>query len=150
MNPNYSVIIPVYNAEPFIYKAIESLKNQTYTNIEVIIVDDGSTDNSYDKCKYLIENDHRFKLFHKQNGGVSSARNYGIKKSSGEYISFLDSDDYIDKNCFNRINSIIKKYNPEIVRYNYVSKGILLKQHKYLTNTNILIKKEDYFDFLYI
>lgn len=92
-----SIIVPVFNAQDYITKCIESVLNQTYDCIELILVNDGSTDNSESLC--LNYNDSRIKYFKKDNGGVSSARNFGIKKASGKYIMFLDSDDFLDSNC---------------------------------------------------
>lgn len=95
--PLVSVIVPVYNVEKYIGKCIDSLKKQTYKNFEVIIVDDGSLDTSISIAKEMIGNDQRFKFFTKTNGGLSSARNFGVTFSVGPIISFLDSDDYFDK-----------------------------------------------------
>ena len=90
-----SIIIPVYNSENYISDCLESILAQTYQNIEVIVVDDGSIDNSVNKCKEIQKNDNRVMIIKKKNGGVSSARNTGLKKSSGDYIIFVDSDDII-------------------------------------------------------
>ena len=87
-----SVIIPAYNAEKFIGEAIESVLNQTYKNIEIIVVDDGSKDNTYHIVKQNFGN--QVKLIRKKNGGVSSARNMGVKNAEGEFIAYLDADDY--------------------------------------------------------
>jgi len=96
MNKLVSVIVPVYNSENFIENCINSIINQTYKNIEVILVDDGSTDNSLEFCKKYEST--KVKVFHKENSGVSSTRNYGMEKMNGEYFTFIDSDDYIDSN----------------------------------------------------
>ena len=93
-----SVIVPVYNVEAFIDKCLNSILSQTYKNIEVVLVDDGSTDNSGKKCDEYVKKDSRVKVIHKSNGGLSSARNTGIDNSSGSFLSFIDSDDYIDSN----------------------------------------------------
>lgn len=90
-----SFIIPVYNAENYINKCIDSLLMQTYKNIEIIIVDDGSTDRSFEICTKYQERDSRIKVFRQKNRGVSEARNYGIRQSGGTYIAFVDADDYI-------------------------------------------------------
>lgn len=92
-----SIIIPLYNSEEYISECLFSCMRQTYCNIEIIIVDDGSTDNGYQIVKELSKNDKRIKVYHTKNNGVSSARNLGIEKSSGEYICFIDADDCIDK-----------------------------------------------------
>ena len=95
MNDLISIIIPVYNSSAYLDKCIGSVLMQTYKNIEVILVNDGSADDSFEICQKYAENDHRIKLINKDNGGVSSARNAGIRASSGQYIAFVDSDDTI-------------------------------------------------------
>ena len=93
----FSIIVPIYNVEKYIEKCLQSIKDQTFKNFEVIMVDDGSTDNS-NKIMKLFEKDKRFKSYSKKNGGLSDARNYGIQYTTGDYLLFIDSDDYIDKN----------------------------------------------------
>lgn len=96
-----SVIIPVYNVAPYIKRCVESLLNQTYSNLEIILIDDGSTDDSGKICDTLRENDSRILCFHKKNGGVSSARNLGLEHASGDLIGFVDPDDWVDKKMYN-------------------------------------------------
>lgn len=98
--PTISVVIPVYNVEKYLDQCLDSVLEQTYTDFEVIMVDDGSIDSSHNICKLFAEKDSRFKVYRKENGGASSARNYGLKRAKGEYIYFLDSDDYIEKTAF--------------------------------------------------
>lgn len=93
-----SVIVPIYNVEKYLKRCVESLINQTYKNIEILLIDDGSTDSSAEICNKLEKVDSRIKVYHKENGGLGSARNYGYKYAKGEYILFLDSDDYIELN----------------------------------------------------
>lgn len=93
--PQISIIVPVYNAEMYLDGCIESIVNQTYTNFELILVNDGSKDASKDICNKWEQLDSRIRVFHKSNGGASSARNYGIENSNGEYIMFVDSDDTV-------------------------------------------------------
>lgn len=92
-----SVIIPVYNTENYIGVCLESLVKQTYTNFEVLMIDDGSTDNSGRICQEYTESDSRFHYYRKENGGVSSARNLGIEYSRGDYLTFVDSDDWVEE-----------------------------------------------------
>ena len=92
-----SIIVPVYNSEKYLEKCISSILNQTYKNIEIIIVDDGSKDKSVEICDNFSKNNKNIKVFHKKNEGVSIARNYGISKAKGDYILFIDSDDTIAK-----------------------------------------------------
>lgn len=90
-----SVIVPVYNVEDYLQPCVESIIHQTYKNIEIILIDDGSTDKSGEKCDQLAKTDERVRVYHKINGGLSSARNFGLEKAQGEFIGFVDSDDYI-------------------------------------------------------
>ena len=94
--PKVSVVVPVYNAEKYIDRCIDSILSQTFEDFELILVDDGSPDKSGKICDNYAAKDNRVKVIHKQNGGVSTARNVGIENSTGEYIMFVDSDDYID------------------------------------------------------
>ena len=92
-----SIIIPVYNVEKYLEECIESVINQTYRNLEIILVDDGSTDKCLETCKEYEKRDNRIKVIHQENAGVSVARNVGIDFSTGQYIGFVDSDDFIEK-----------------------------------------------------
>lgn len=97
----YSVVVPVYNVQDYLPRCIESLINQTYSNIEILLIDDGSNDRSPQICDYYANKDDRIRVIHKTNGGLSDARNTGLMCANGEYILFVDSDDYIDINtCF--------------------------------------------------
>lgn len=98
-----SVIIPVYNVESYLPECIESVRNQTHKLLEIILVDDGSTDNSGILCDKYSKTDERIKVIHKANGGLSSARNAGIRKASGEFISFIDSDDWVDNTMLEKL-----------------------------------------------
>ena len=90
-----SIIVPVYNVEKYLEDCVESLLNQTYQNYEIILVDDGSTDSSGKICDIVAESSSKIKVIHKENGGLSSARNTGLRAARGRYIGFVDSDDYI-------------------------------------------------------
>lgn len=108
--PKISVIIPVYNTEKYIEKCLESLAKQTMQDFEVIIVNDGSTDESGRAIKnYMRKTRIKIKYLEKENGGLASARNYGVKRASGKYISFLDSDDYLDENLFSELEKYMNK-----------------------------------------
>lgn len=91
-----SVIVPVYNVEQYLEKCIDSIINQTYKNLEIILIDDGSTDSSGKICDSYAARDKRIKVIHQENGGLAVVRNIGVSAASGEYIMFVDSDDYID------------------------------------------------------
>lgn len=105
-----TVIVPVYNVENYLSRCIESILHQDYTNFELLLIDDGSTDNSGDICEEYKKSDNRIIVFHKKNGGLSSARNYGIENSKGEYISFIDSDDFVAPNYLQVLVDLIIKY----------------------------------------
>ena len=98
--PLVSVIIPVYNVEIYLRECVDSVINQTYKNLEIILVNDGSTDSSGRICDEYAGLDNRVKVIHRQNGGPSKTRNAGLKKATGKYIYFLDSDDYIENDTF--------------------------------------------------
>lgn len=95
-----SIVIPIYNAEDHLQRCVDSVLNQTEKNIEIILVDDGSKDNSIEICKNYLNQDKRVQLIHQENSGVSAARNRGIEQACGEYIGFIDSDDWIEPNMY--------------------------------------------------
>lgn len=109
-----SVIVPVYNVENYLDKCIESIVNQTYKNLQIILVDDGSTDTSPKKCDEWAKKDERIKIVHKKNGGLSSARNAGIDISQGEFLTFVDSDDWIENNFIEELHKAIVVNNADI------------------------------------
>lgn len=92
-----SIIVPVYNVEPYLRQCLDSILGQTFTNFEVLLVNDGSPDSSGDICREYVEKDSRFHYFEKENGGLSDARNYGIERAQGEYLTFIDSDDFVNE-----------------------------------------------------
>ena len=110
-----SVIMPVYKAEEYIYKAVDSILNQTYSNLEVILVDDGSPDNCGKICDEYAEKDSRVKVIHKKNGGQADARNFGIEAASGEFIGFVDSDDYIEPYMYQEMIDYMQQNSLDIV-----------------------------------
>ncbi len=109
-----SVIIPIYNREKFLKKCIESVQTQTLKDIEIICVNDGSADNSLKIIKKYLEKDNRIKLINKKNEGLSAARNDGLEIAQGEYVSFVDSDDWIDSDFLEKLYSAAKKYDADI------------------------------------
>ena len=115
MNVMLSIIVPVYNKEKYLIRSLTSLKNQTFKNFEVIIVDDGSIDNSKDICMDFCFKDSRFKYFYKKNNGVASARNCGLDKAKGKFIGFVDPDDYIDREMYEKLIEKAIKGNFDIV-----------------------------------
>ena len=121
MNPLVSVIIPVYNVEKYLKQCVDSVIGQTYRDLEIILVDDGSTDHSGDMCDKYAEKDYRVKVIHKENGGASSARNIGIAVVSGEYVYMPDSDDYIDTYCIEKLLNCAMENNADLVFFNAYS-----------------------------
>lgn len=116
----FSIIIPVYNVEKYLNECVESVLNQTYKNIEIILVDDGSTDSSPKICDKYAEKDNRIKVIHKENGGLSSARNAGIMAMTGDYVLFLDSDDFWDNMSFlSNTEKVIKNYAVDVIILGY-------------------------------
>ncbi len=107
--PLVSVIVPVYNAEKYLKKCVDSLLSQSYENLEIILSDDGSRDNSLMLCNEFKEKDLRIKVIHNENGGASAARNAGLDIANGNYISFVDSDDYIEKNTVELLLNAVKE-----------------------------------------
>lgn len=120
MKPEISIIIPVYNSSKYIKSCLDSILNQTFKNFEVIIIDDGSTDNSYDILKEYSTKNTSIKLFKNSNHGVSFTRNYGISLAQADYLCFIDSDDWIDENYLENFYNVIQ-LNPEI---DYIVQGI--------------------------
>lgn len=108
-NELISIIVPVYKVEKYLEKCVKSILKQTYTNLEIILVDDGSPDKCGQLCDELSKIDGRIIVFHKENGGLSDARNYGVERANGEYIGFVDSDDYIHESMYEELYKAIKK-----------------------------------------
>jgi glycosyltransferase involved in cell wall biosynthesis len=115
-----SVIIPIYNVGDYLKKCVNSIINQTYKNLEIILVDDGSTDKSGILCDEFAKKDSRIKVIHKQNGGLSDARNCGIEASSGKFIAFIDSDDFIAPDFYEYLLSLQKENNADIAECNFI------------------------------
>ena len=120
MNQVVSIIVPVYNTENFLPRCIDSILGQTYKNIELILVDGGSTDRSYEICSRWSSLDNRVKCFHQKNAGVSAARNKGLEYAQGEYIFFTDADDYLDPICIQHMMIAQERYNADIIVSNAV------------------------------
>ncbi len=119
MSNLYSIIVPVYNVEKYLRECVDSILNQTYTNFEVILVDDGSTDDSPAICDEYAKSDKRVKVIHKENGGLVSARKTGIALATGDYVLNVDSDDYIDVNLLEDADKILAETKAEIFCFGY-------------------------------
>ncbi|MBQ7725912.1 MAG: glycosyltransferase family 2 protein [Clostridia bacterium] len=135
-----SIIVPAYNVENHVQKTIESLLSQTYQNIEIICVDDGSKDHTLDVLQALAEKDGRIKCLHKENAGVTKARQFGIEHAKGEYIGFVDADDILEPDMYERLYVNLKKYQTDISHCGYVidhPDG----SHEFFYNTGRLVRQ---------
>ena len=144
-DPLISVIIPVYKVEKYINRCIDSVINQTYKNLEIILVDDGSPDNCPKICDDYAKKDERIKVIHKENGGLSDARNKGIQQATGKYIGFVDSDDYIDIKMYETLKNTLEKNDADIssckcVRFH---NKLEINQKKY-NNRVVVYTQEEY------
>lgn len=145
-NPKVSIIVPAYNTEKYINKCLTSLINQTYKNIEIIVVNDGSTDNTNEIVENFAYSDDRIKLFNIENSGVSNARNFAIKNSTGNYIAFVDSDDYISSNYIEIMLSCALENNLDLVCCNFqkISENKTQKKYKIKKVKTKIYNKTEY------
>ena len=145
-----SIVVPVYNKEKDVKKCINSLVRQSYRDIEIVIIDDGSTDNSYDICNKYAKRDSRVKVFAKENEGVEIARIYGIEKSTGTYITFVDSDDWLSENAIEVMISSLKAHEADVSIINFCrvigSRGIVKKKNKDDIYNNQLITQQEFIE----
>ena len=111
-----SVIVPVYNTLHCLERCVDSISRQTYKNLEIILVDDGSTDGTGQLCDILAKRDERIRVYHKENGGASSARNLGLQKAAGDYVGFVDSDDYIDADVYQKMAELVMEKGYPVVQ----------------------------------
>ena len=140
-----SIIIPVYKVEKYLEKCIESVLKQTYTNLQVILVDDGSPDNCGKICDEYAKKDSRIEIIHKVNGGLSDARNVGIAKAKGKYIGFVDSDDYIKEDMYEILINLIKEYDADVSICNLYD---VIEGKEYIRNKENGIKEYNRIDIL--
>lgn len=131
-----SIIIPVYNAEKFLKKCVESVLKQTHSNIEVLLIDDGSVDNSLAICNDFSKKDSRVKVFIQENSGQSKARNVGLDNSTGSYIAFVDSDDWVDEDYFELLLKASLKYDTDI------SCASILRERQNITKIRLKYEQE--------
>lgn len=149
-NDLISIVIPIYNVEKYLKRCVDSVINQTYKNLEIILVDDGSTDNCGKICDEYAKKDKRIKVIHKKNGGLSDARNAGIDVSKGRYLSFIDSDDFVDKRFIGTLynNLINNDADLSLVKYYSFSKN----EDVYETMEDekiTVLSRDEYFNLIY-
>ncbi|MBQ9792338.1 MAG: glycosyltransferase family 2 protein [Clostridia bacterium] len=141
-NNKISIIVPIYKVEQYLNKCVESLINQTYKNLEIILVDDGSPDNCPKMCDEWAKKDTRVKVIHKKNGGVMSAWTTGFKNSSGNYIAFADPDDYVELNLIEKTIQKIEKHSADMAMFGYEqiyqNKSVAQNAYNYLTYSPVL------------
>lgn len=140
-----SIIVPIYKVEEYLERCVKSLINQTYANIEIILVDDGSPDNCPKICDEISKIDSRIKVIHKENGGLSDARNCGLLKASGDYVLFVDSDDYIELDACERLSNVIKQSPIDLVVGEYKeirNNEITIKKHSNLSENKVYDAKD--------
>lgn len=139
-----SVIVPIYNSSKYIYKCLQSLMSITLSDVEFLLIDDGSIDNSASICRQFVEKDKRFFYYYKCNGGVATARNYGLDICKGKYILFLDSDDYINRNIINAI-SFCEKYGISflILRRYYITRDC--NEFEYNLDNKLIFENKEKF-----
>ena len=149
MSDLISIIIPMYNSEKTLNRCIESVLKQTYSNIEVVLINDGSTDNSRNICEEFAKKDNRIVLVNKENEGVGKARNTGLEVSNGKYISFVDSDDYIESNMIENLYNILISHNVDCVKANYdiVTKNGIEKNNEIIIDS--IYEQENIESFVY-
>ena len=120
-----SVIVPVYNVKDYLNECVESIVNQSYAALEIILVDDGSTDGSAEICDNWLKRDSRIRVIHKENGGLSDARNAGMSIATGEYVGFVDGDDKIAKEMYCRLHDLMVEKQADMVCCNHLRFGAL-------------------------
>lgn len=149
--PVFSVIVPVYNGEQYLHKCVDSILSQTFSDLELILVDDGSTDNCPKICDEYAMKDSRVKVIHQVNQGVSIARNMGLSEATGEYVAFCDGDDYYKNNLLERTYEIAKEKDAEVVSYKLKRiSGLADKQISDTSQLDIIdLSSDNLFDFLY-
>ncbi len=146
-----SIIIPVFNAEKYIAKCLESLINQTLKEIEIICINDGSSDNSLNLLKFYQKKDTRIKVVNQNNGGPGKSRNTGIKLAKGDFIGFVDSDDWVDKDYFEKLYNAAINNNCEIAAGNFYREGKILKSKKLnYKYTSTYFKPEEKINYAFI
>ena len=149
MAKKISVIVPVYKVEPYLSRCLDSIINQTYRNLEIILVDDGSPDRCGEICDEYARQDSRIRVIHKANGGLSDARNHGIDVAIGDYIAFVDSDDYIATDMYEKMLARLELDNSDMVVCNYYrfDEGSAPPKDGYIQLPDRVLTQDEAFDF---
>ena len=143
-----SVIVPVWNAHEYLNRCVDSILAQTYENLEVLLVDDGSADDSLSICRQYAEQDRRVRVFHKDNGGQASARNYALDRATGDYIGFVDNDDWILPNMYERLHQLMIDHDADVGRCGDMQGK--MEESATAENAAVLVTEaEEYFPLLY-
>lgn len=148
MNQLVSIVVPIYNVEKYLYQCLTSIINQTYSNLEIILVNDGSTDNSMMICEKFYEMDSRIRIINKKNGGLSDARNAGIDIASGKYIIFIDSDDFVEVELVEKLIKYMSEYNLQVLTFGFyvdIVNGNEDITESFISSTDTFIVTEDEF-----
>lgn len=148
--PLITVIVPVYNVEKYLKRCVDSILSQTYKNLEVILVDDGSSDSSGRLCDDIANLNARVKVIHKENGGLSSARNVGIDVATGDLLTFVDSDDWIDDSIYQKCINVFENYDCDVVDFKvFMTDGKQLQKNKIIDKPVVIEKENILYDYLY-
>lgn len=139
-----SIVVPVYGVEQYLKKCVDSILNQTYQNLEIILVDDGSPDRCGSICDEYAKRDNRIQVIHKQNGGLSDARNEGAKYAKGKYLIFVDSDDYVDEKLIEKTVAAAEKYQADMVVFDFseVENGEVIRRTNEIPDNTLLTLEE--------
>ena len=143
-----SIIVPIFNAEMFLVRCISSIQNQTHENLQIILIDDGSTDSSLNICKQIAQSDSRIEFYHIENQGSVVARKIGLEVANGEYVGFVDADDYIEAEMFSELLYKINQYDADFVHSGYVEEIDGIKKN--ICNFDETVADIDSFTAIYI
>lgn len=149
MGVKFSVVIPIFNAAAYLHECVDSVLRQTYDDYEIILVNDGSVDDSFEICKEYAAANPRIRAYTKKNEGLSATRNYGLAECRGDYIVFLDSDDYIERESLQKFNTVIEKTDADIVAayaYHVGADGRQRKSRPFLSNAETPMSGTEFFE----
>lgn len=148
-DPLITIVVPIYNVEEYLKRCLDSIKNQTYKNIEAILVDDGSKDSSGKIAEEYASLDQRFVVVHKKNGGLSDARNAGIKVAKGKYVTFVDSDDYISHDCIEFLYNLLKNNKADLSIADFIPTEKSDDNSRIDNPYTLVMSKQDAFNYMF-